>query len=76
MYCLGIETSCDETSAAIVKDGKTVLSNEVSSSLEFHKLHGGVVPEIAFRMQLETISAVADAAIKDAKIKKKRYWPY
>lgn len=71
MYVLGIETSCDETSAAIVKDGKTVFSNEIISSLEFHRLHGGVIPEIAFRMQLETISAVADAAVKDAKIKKK-----
>ncbi len=68
MYVLGIETSCDETSAAVVKDGSKVLSNEVSSSLEFHKKYGGVVPEIAFRAQLETIAQVSDAAIKKAGI--------
>jgi len=66
MYVLGIETSCDETSAAVVKDGKTVLSNIVASSLNFHKKYGGVVPEIASRMQLETISQVTDSAIKEA----------
>ncbi len=68
MYVLGIETSCDETSVAIVKDGKTVLSNVVSSSLQFHAKYGGVVPEIASRMQLETISQVADSAIKESGI--------
>ncbi|MCX5703839.1 MAG: tRNA (adenosine(37)-N6)-threonylcarbamoyltransferase complex transferase subunit TsaD [Candidatus Omnitrophica bacterium] len=68
MYVLGIETSCDETAAAIVKDGKTVLSNIVSSSITFHKKYGGVVPEIASRMQLETITAVAEAAVKKAKL--------
>lgn len=71
MYCLGIETSCDETSAAVVKDGVNVFSNVVSSSLKFHEKYGGVIPEIAFRMQLETIAAVTDSAIKDARIKKK-----
>jgi len=71
MYVLGIETSCDETSAAIVKDGSIVLSNEVSSSLNFHKKYGGVVPEIAFRAQLETIAQVTDAAVKTARIKLK-----
>lgn len=69
MYVLGIETSCDETGAAVVKDGRYVLSNIVSSSLKFHKKYGGVIPEIAFRMQLEAISAVVDCAIKDARIK-------
>ncbi len=69
MYVLGIETSCDETAAAIVIDGKKIISSQVSSSLEFHSKYGGVVPEIAFRMQLETISQVTDDAIKKAGIK-------
>lgn len=68
MIVLGIETSCDETSVSIVRDGLRVLSNEISSSLKFHSLYGGVVPEIASRMQLETISQVAEAAVADAKI--------
>ncbi len=71
MYVLGIETSCDETSASIVKDGEAVLSNVVSSSLKEHKKYGGVVPEIASRMQLESITEVTDCAIKEAKIKLK-----
>jgi len=66
MNILGIETSCDETSAAIVKDGKDMLSCETSSSLRFHAKYGGIVPEIASRMQLETISYVVDAAIKES----------
>lgn len=68
MNVLGIETSCDETSAAVVKDGKQVLSNVVSSSLKFHSKYGGIVPEIASRMQLETITQVADSAIKESGI--------
>ncbi len=71
MYVLGIETSCDETSAAVVKDGKTVLSNVVSSSLDFHAKYGGVVPEIASRKQLEVISQVTDRALKNSAIKRK-----
>jgi N6-L-threonylcarbamoyladenine synthase len=71
MYVLGIETSCDETAASIVKDGEAVLSNVVSSSLKEHKKYGGVVPEIAFRMHLESITGVVDCAIKEAKIKLK-----
>lgn len=69
MYVLGIETSCDETSAAVVKDGKKILSNVVASSLRFHKKYGGVVPEIASRMQLETIAPVTDAAVKKARVR-------
>jgi N6-L-threonylcarbamoyladenine synthase len=68
MNVLGIETSCDETSAAVVKDGRQVLSNVVSSSLKFHSKYGGIVPEIASRMQLETITQVADSAIKESGI--------
>jgi N6-L-threonylcarbamoyladenine synthase len=71
MYVLGIETSCDETSAAIVRDGKDILSNVVSSSIKFHSKYGGIVPEIASRMQLETITQVTDSALKDAGIKPK-----
>ncbi|MDD5166884.1 MAG: tRNA (adenosine(37)-N6)-threonylcarbamoyltransferase complex transferase subunit TsaD [Candidatus Omnitrophica bacterium] len=71
MYVLGIETSCDETSAAIVKDGRQVLSNTITSSLDLHKKYGGVVPEIAFRMQLETITQVVDCALKESGIDKK-----
>lgn len=71
MYVLGIETSCDETSAAVVKDGREVLSNEVASSLRFHQKYGGVVPEIASRLQLETITEVADSAINESRVKLK-----
>lgn len=71
MYVLGIETSCDETAASIVKDGRRVLSNVVSSSLKEHKKYGGVVPEIASRMHLESITGVVHCAIKEARIKLK-----
>jgi len=71
MYVLGIETSCDETAASIVKDGRCILSNVVSSSLKEHKKYGGVVPEIASRMHLESITGVVNCAIKEAKIKLK-----
>jgi N6-L-threonylcarbamoyladenine synthase len=66
MYVLGVETSCDETAAAVVKDGKIMLSNVVSSSLSFHKKYGGIIPEIAFRKQLETITQVADSSLKES----------
>ncbi|MFA4888385.1 MAG: tRNA (adenosine(37)-N6)-threonylcarbamoyltransferase complex transferase subunit TsaD [Candidatus Omnitrophota bacterium] len=69
MYILGIETSCDETSAAVVKDGRIVLSNPVSSSLKLHRKYGGIVPEIASRAQLETITQVTGLALKQAKLK-------
>lgn len=71
MYVLGIETSCDETSVSVVKDAKRILSNAVTSSLIFHKRHGGIIPEAAFRMQLETIAQVAECAMKEAGIKLK-----
>ena len=50
---LGIESSCDETAASVVKNGRTVLSNVISSQIELHKLYGGVVPEIASRKHIE-----------------------
>jgi N6-L-threonylcarbamoyladenine synthase len=66
MHILGIETSCDETAAAVVKSGSIVLSNVVSSSLRFHQKYGGIIPEIAFRKQLETICQIADCAINES----------
>ena len=60
MLILGIESSCDETSAAIVKDGKQVLSNVVISQIKNHKQYGGVVPEVASRKHTENIAFVLD----------------
>lgn len=65
---LGIETSCDETSIAVVSDGKEVLSNIISSSLHLHKKYGGVVPEIACRHHTELINIVLDRALKKARV--------
>lgn len=67
MLVLGIETSCDETGASVVKDGKLVLSNTVASSLEFHSRYGGVVPEIATRYHLEVIGFVVKDSLKRAR---------
>lgn len=66
MVTLGIETSCDETSVAILRDGRELLSNIVVSSLKEHAEYGGVVPEIASRAHLETITACLGAALKKA----------
>lgn len=63
---LSIETSCDETSVALVKNGRWVLSNVISSQIEIHKPYGGVVPEIASRHHLENINMVTDKALKDS----------
>lgn len=71
MYILGIETSCDETSAAVVENGNSVLANETATSLSFHKKYGGVIPEIASRMQLETIAQVTDSALRVSGLKPK-----
>ena len=68
MIVLGIESSCDETGLAIVKDGKKILANLVASSLKLHSRHGGVIPEIASRMQLESIAGMFTQVIKIAKI--------
>ena len=65
---VGIETSCDETSVAVVKNGRDVLSNIISSQIDTHKIFGGVVPEIASRKHIEVIDYVFDKAICDAKI--------
>ena len=63
---LGLETSCDETSAAVVKNGRTVLSNVIVSSLKEHVKFGGIIPEIASRRQLEYINAVVRKALSEA----------
>ena len=63
---LGIETSCDETAAAVVKNGKEVLSNVISSQVALHAEFGGVVPEIASRNHLEKIDEVIRLAVKEA----------
>ena len=63
MLVLGIETSCDETSAALVADGKTVLSNIIANQLELHRKYGGVVPEIAARRHTELIGYVINEAL-------------
>lgn len=66
MIWLGIETSCDDTSAAVVKDGKEILSNLISSQIDTHKLYGGVVPEIASRKHLEAINPLINEALARA----------
>ena len=63
---LAIESSCDETAAAVVKNGRTVLSNIISSQIGLHKLYGGVVPEIASRKHIEKINQVIEEALKEA----------
>ncbi len=66
MKILGIESSCDETAASVVEDGRKVLSNVVASQVEEHKIYGGVVPEIASRRHAEAISGVVKKALSDA----------
>lgn len=66
MKILAIESSCDETAAAVVEDARTVLSNAVASQIDEQKLYGGVVPEIASRRHVENIIGVVDSALSDA----------
>ena len=68
MYILGIESSCDETAAAIVEDGKHLISNVISTSVKEQALYGGVVPEIASRKHIEKINQVVEAALKEADV--------
>jgi len=65
---LAIESSCDETAAAVVKNGREVLSNVISSQIELHKLFGGVVPEIASRKHIEKINEVIEEALSEAQV--------
>ena len=69
MLSLGIETSCDETSVAVVKDGRYVLSNSIASSLKEHRKYQGIIPEIAFRAHIESITVTAREAMEAARKK-------
>jgi len=69
MKVLGIESSCDETSAAVVEDGAKILSNSVASQIEIHARYGGVVPEVASRQHLLAIVPVIEQAMAEAKVK-------
>ena len=69
IYVLGIESSCDETSVSVVKNGREVLSNVINSQIKIHKQFGGVVPEIASRNHVDVISQVTNEALKEANLK-------
>jgi N6-L-threonylcarbamoyladenine synthase len=68
MKILGIESSCDETAASVVQDGRILLSNVVHSQIDIHTLYGGVVPEVAARSHIEMINPVIDRALSDASL--------
>ena len=78
MKILGIESSCDETAAAIVEDGRKVISSVIATQVDEHALYGGVVPEIASRRHCENIVGTVDKALSDANlthlIKKQQYF--
>src|SRR6185295_5880420 len=65
---LGIESSCDETAVAIVKDGYRVLANEVASQMELHSRYGGVVPEVASRQHLEILPVLVREVLKQSQV--------
>lgn len=69
MNILGVESSCDETAASVVKDGSIILSNVINSQIDIHKLYGGVVPEIAARSHIEVINPVINQALNDANLR-------
>ena len=71
MILLAVESSCDETAVALVQDGRTVLADCIASSVEMHKIYGGVVPEIASRKHIEVISQLADQALAKAGLTRK-----
>ena len=68
IYILGIESSCDETAASVVKNGREILSNVVLSQIDIHRLYGGVVPEIASRNHVEVVEKVVSKALADANL--------
>ncbi len=68
VFILAIESSCDETAAAVVKNGRSVLSNVIYSQIALHTLYGGVVPEIASRKHIEKINQVVEAALEEAQM--------
>lgn len=67
-YILGIESSCDETSASVIKDGQEILSNVISSQVEIHQRFGGVVPEVASRRHVENVTGVVEEALTQAQV--------
>ena len=71
MIILGIESSCDETAAALVRDGREVLSDVICSQADMHAIYGGVVPEIASRNHITVISRLAQEAVSRAGLTKK-----
>lgn len=75
IYILGIESSCDETAASVVKNGREVLSNVISSQIALHTLYGGVVPEIASRKHIEKINQVIEQALADAHVTLEDHYP-
>ena len=70
MLLLAVESSCDETAVAVVKDGRTVLSDAIASQIDMHTIYGGVVPEIASRKHVEAIAGLADQALAQAGVTK------
>ncbi|HTF91394.1 MAG TPA: tRNA (adenosine(37)-N6)-threonylcarbamoyltransferase complex transferase subunit TsaD, partial [Verrucomicrobiae bacterium] len=66
MIVLGVETSCDDTAAAVLQDGRTILANVVSSQDQVHGPYGGVVPELASRQHIKSVLPIVDAALKNA----------
>ena len=70
MTILAFESSCDETAAAVVRDGRQVLSDAILSQADMHAIYGGVVPEIASRKHVEAIAGLADKALADAGLRK------
>lgn len=70
MNILAVESSCDETAVAIVRDGRAVLTDQIASQVDLHRIYGGVVPEIASRMHVEAIYGLADQALQAASMKR------
>ena len=68
MLILAIETSCDETSVAVVRDGQEILSDKIASQVELHKKYGGIVPEIASRKHVEVVNPLINEALEEAKV--------
>ena len=66
MYTLALETSCDETSVAVIEDGRRILSNIISTQVPIHRKFGGVVPEIASRQHIEYVMPVVKEALEEA----------
>src|SRR3990172_2364013 len=68
MKILGIESSCDETAAAVIEDGISILSNQVASQLEIHARYGGIVPEVASRQHILAVIPIIKQALAEAKV--------